>query len=95
MQVDQLSGDIRIPSLAARRRTPPIWAQFRERRCDMRLIGLLCAGLLLNGSADAQGPGGGVRIGILNDQSGPYADFGGRRRGSPTRIARRPAFTGR
>src|SRR5262249_61126716 len=41
------------------------------------LIGLLCA-LLLNGSADAQGPGGSVRIGILNDQSGPYADFGGK-----------------
>src|SRR5215510_5013952 len=50
------------------------------RRATMRyasLIGLLCA-LLLNGSADAQGPGGSVRIGILNDQSGPYADFGGK-----------------
>src|SRR2546428_2314844 len=42
------------------------------------LIGVLCAGLVLNGPADAQSPGGGVRIGILNDQSGPYADFGGK-----------------
>jgi len=51
------------------------------------LIGLLCAGLLLNGSADAQGPGGGVRIGILNDQSGPYADFGGKTSVEAARMA--------
>jgi branched-chain amino acid transport system substrate-binding protein len=51
------------------------------------LIGLLCAGLLLNGSADAQGPGGGVRIGILNDQSGPYADFGGKTSVDAARMA--------
>jgi branched-chain amino acid transport system substrate-binding protein len=38
---------------------------------------LLCGGLLLAGAAYAQTPGGAVRIGILNDQSGPYADFGG------------------
>ena len=50
------------------------------------LIGLLCA-LLLNGSADAQGPGGGVRIGILNDQSGPYADFGGKTSVDAARMA--------
>ena len=50
-------------------------------------IGLLCAGLLLNGSADAQGPGGGVRIGILNDQSGPYADFGGKTSVEAARMA--------
>ena len=87
MQVDQLSGDIRIPSLAARRRTPPIWAQFRERRCDMRLIGLLCAGLVLNGPADAQSPGGTIRLGILNDQSGPYADFGGKTSVDAARMA--------
>jgi branched-chain amino acid transport system substrate-binding protein len=33
---------------------------------------------VLKGPADAQSPGGGVRVGILNDQSGPYADFGGK-----------------
>jgi branched-chain amino acid transport system substrate-binding protein len=42
------------------------------------LIGLFCVGLFFNGIANAQSPGGSVRIGILNDQSGPYADFGGR-----------------
>jgi branched-chain amino acid transport system substrate-binding protein len=42
------------------------------------LIALFCAGLFLNGVADAQSPGGSVRIGILNDQSGPYGDFGGK-----------------
>ena len=42
------------------------------------LIGLFCVGLFLNGAADAQTPSGVVRIGILNDQSGPYADFGGK-----------------
>src|SRR5262249_37590120 len=47
----------------------------------------LCAGLLLNGSADAQGPGGGVHIGILNDQSGPYADFGGKTSVDAARMA--------
>jgi ABC-type branched-subunit amino acid transport system substrate-binding protein len=60
------------------------------RRATMRyasLIGLLCAGLLLNGSADAQRPGGGVRIGILNDQSGPYADFGGKTSVDAARMA--------
>jgi branched-chain amino acid transport system substrate-binding protein len=41
------------------------------------VTGLLCGGLLLAGAAYAQTPGGAVRIGILNDQSGPYADFGG------------------
>jgi branched-chain amino acid transport system substrate-binding protein len=41
------------------------------------VIGLLCGGLLLAGAAHAQTPSGAVRIGILNDQSGPYADFGG------------------
>src|SRR5262245_8893777 len=42
------------------------------------LLGLFCAGLFLNSPADAQSPSGVVRIGILNDQSGPYADFGGK-----------------
>ena len=42
------------------------------------LIGLFGVGLFLNGVAQAQTPGGTVRIGILNDQSGPYADFGGK-----------------
>src|SRR5207237_10329074 len=60
------------------------------RRATMRyasFIGLLCAGLLLNGSADAQGPSGSVRIGILNDQSGPYADFGGKTSVDAARMA--------
>ena len=42
------------------------------------LIGLFCVGVFLNSAADAQTPSGVVRIGILNDQSGPYADFGGK-----------------
>src|SRR5215813_3272439 len=42
------------------------------------LIGVFCVGLFLNSVADAQSPSGVVRIGILNDQSGPYADFGGK-----------------
>jgi branched-chain amino acid transport system substrate-binding protein len=41
-------------------------------------IGLFCIGLFFNSVADAQSPSGVVRIGILNDQSGPYADFGGK-----------------
>src|SRR6476659_4907101 len=40
------------------------------------LIGSFCAGLFLTSVANAQSPSGVVRIGILNDQSGPYADFG-------------------
>src|SRR5262247_3255156 len=51
------------------------------------LIGLFCAGLLLNCPAGAQTSGGGVRIGILNDQSGPYADFGGRTSADAARMA--------
>jgi branched-chain amino acid transport system substrate-binding protein len=51
------------------------------------LIGLFCVGLFLNGVADAQSPGGIVRIGILNDQSGPYADFGGRTSADAARMA--------
>ena len=51
------------------------------------LIGLFCAGLLLNGPAAAQSPGGVVRIGILNDQSGPYADFGGKTSVDAARMA--------
>src|SRR5215470_2765103 len=73
--------------LAPRRPTTPIWAQLSERRCDMVWIGLLCAGLVLNGPANAQSPGGGVRIGILNDQSGPYADFGGKTSVDAARMA--------
>jgi branched-chain amino acid transport system substrate-binding protein len=51
------------------------------------LIGALCAGLTLNGPADAQSSGGVLRIGILNDQSGPYADFGGKTSVDAARMA--------
>jgi branched-chain amino acid transport system substrate-binding protein len=51
------------------------------------LIGLFCVGLFLNGVADAQSPSGVVRIGILNDQSGPYADFGGKTSVDAARMA--------
>jgi branched-chain amino acid transport system substrate-binding protein len=51
------------------------------------LMGLFCVGLFLNGVPDAQSPSGGVRIGILNDQSGPYADFGGKTSVDAARIA--------
>jgi len=50
-------------------------------------IGLFCVGLFLNSIADAQSPSGVVRIGILNDQSGPYADFGGKTSVDAARIA--------
>ena len=63
---------------------------FLNSRGDMRyasLIGVFSAGLFLNGPADAQGPGGPVRIGILNDQSGPYADFGGKTSADAARMA--------
>jgi branched-chain amino acid transport system substrate-binding protein len=50
-------------------------------------IGLFCIGLFLNSVADAQSPGGVVRIGILNDQSGPYADFGGKTSVDAARMA--------
>jgi branched-chain amino acid transport system substrate-binding protein len=53
-------------------------------------LGLLClvsSGLLLAGVAQAQSPGGAVRIGILNDQSGPYADFGGKTSVDAARMA--------
>jgi branched-chain amino acid transport system substrate-binding protein len=51
------------------------------------LIGVLCVGLFLNGPVEAQGPGDVVRIGILNDQSGPYADFGGKSSVDAARMA--------
>jgi branched-chain amino acid transport system substrate-binding protein len=51
------------------------------------LIGLFCVGLFLSGVANAQSPGGVVRIGILNDQSGPYADFGGKTSVDAARMA--------
>lgn len=51
------------------------------------LIGLFCVGLFLNDVADAQSPGDVVRIGILNDQSGPYADFGGKTSVDAARMA--------
>ena len=50
-------------------------------------LGLFCVGLLLNSVAAAQSPSGVVRIGILNDQSGPYADFGGRTSVDAARMA--------
>ena len=51
------------------------------------LIGLFCVGLFLSGAAEAQSPGGVVRIGVLNDQSGPYADFGGKTSVEAARMA--------
>jgi branched-chain amino acid transport system substrate-binding protein len=50
-------------------------------------IGLFCVGLFLNSVANAQSPSGVVRIGILNDQSGPYADFGGKTSVDAVRMA--------
>jgi branched-chain amino acid transport system substrate-binding protein len=50
-------------------------------------IGLFCIGLFLTGAAHAQIPGGGVRIGILNDQAGPYGDFGGKTSVDAARMA--------
>src|SRR5262245_51647544 len=49
-------------------------------RIIMRFISLtacLCAAVVLQSSALAQAPAA-IRIGILNDQAGPYADFGGK-----------------
>ena len=51
------------------------------------LISLFCIGLFLTGVADAQSPGGVVRIGVLNDQSGPYGDFGGKTSVEAARMA--------
>ena len=51
------------------------------------VVGLVCVGLFLNGEAHTQSPDGGVRIGILNDQSGPYADFGGKTSVDAARMA--------
>src|SRR5262245_48334375 len=54
------------------------------------LLGLLCSvslGLFLDGVAQAQSPGGAVRIRILNDQSGPYMDFGGKTSADAARMA--------
>src|SRR6266699_598893 len=51
------------------------------------LIGLFCVGVFLTGLANAQSPSGVVRIGILNDQSGPYADFGGKTSVDAARMA--------
>jgi branched-chain amino acid transport system substrate-binding protein len=55
-------------------------------RCRF-LIGLFSMGLLLDGAANAQNPAGVVRIGILNDQAGPYADFGGKTSVDAARMA--------
>jgi branched-chain amino acid transport system substrate-binding protein len=48
---------------------------------------LFCAGLFLTGVAHAQSADGAIRIGILNDQSGPYADFGGKTSVEAARMA--------
>jgi branched-chain amino acid transport system substrate-binding protein len=53
----------------------------------MSLIGLFCVGLFLNGAANAQSPGSVVRIGVLNDQSASYADFGGKTSVDAARMA--------
>src|SRR6266481_9183144 len=50
-------------------------------------IGLFCVVLFLNSVANAQSPSGVVRIGILNDQFGPYADFGGKTSVDAARMA--------
>jgi branched-chain amino acid transport system substrate-binding protein len=50
-------------------------------------IALFCVGLFLNSVANAQSPSAVVRIGILNDQSGPYADFGGKTSVDAARMA--------
>lgn len=42
----------------------------------LSLVGALCLGVVFTGAAVAQS-GDVVRIGVLNDQSGPYADLGG------------------
>ncbi len=39
-------------------------------------LAALCAAVLISGSALAQTPDA-IKIGVLNDQNGPYADFGG------------------
>ena len=43
----------------------------------MSLAAALCAAFVLQSSASAQTPTS-IKIGILNDQAGPYADFGGK-----------------
>jgi branched-chain amino acid transport system substrate-binding protein len=51
-----------------------------DREAIMRIISLaacLCATFVLQSPASAQAPIA-IRIGILNDQAGPYADFGGK-----------------
>jgi len=53
----------------------------------LSLISLFCAGLFLTGVAHAQSADGAIRIGILNDQSGPYADFGGKTSVEAARMA--------
>src|SRR5215216_5324394 len=53
----------------------------------LSLVGVFCIGLFFNGTADAQRPADAVRIGILNDQSGPYADFGGKTSADAARMA--------
>jgi branched-chain amino acid transport system substrate-binding protein len=64
---------------------------FEEATMQYRsLLGLLClvsSSLLLASVAQAQSPGGAIRIGILNDQSGPYADFGGKTSADAARMA--------
>ena len=54
---------------------------------DASLIGLLCGAVFLNSAAVAQTPGSTIRIGILNDQSGPYGDFGGKTSVDAARMA--------
>src|SRR5262249_39232531 len=50
-------------------------------------IGLFCIGLFLNSVADAQSTTGVVRIGILNDQAGLYAEVGGKTSVDAARMA--------
>ena len=53
----------------------------------LSLISLFCAGLFLTGVAHAQSADGPIRIGVLDDQSGPYADFGGKTSVEAARMA--------
>jgi branched-chain amino acid transport system substrate-binding protein len=49
--------------------------KFREKKMKSGLLAAVAVGgILLAGPASAQG----VKIGILNDQSGVYADYGGK-----------------
>jgi branched-chain amino acid transport system substrate-binding protein len=85
--VQAASGTTRGPCISV---VPRRQNRQRKAKAMMRypfVIGLFSVGLLLGGGAMAQTSGGPVRIGILNDQSGPYADFGGKTSVDAARMA--------